>query len=181
MTRRSEFEPQAVCGTHSLAEGVTARLAGGDRSNNGQWPSVALLYHTGYKTRCTASIISPRWLLSSYNCIKHSQYLHYLPIPTIDLNECNSTKHYSGFVTEDDICAGFTDVDKSPCYNDEGSPLMCISDNGMWELQGVLAHHSNCGRGYHPSIFSSVSAVRSWVETTIGSRFERKSPFNVRR
>nr|CAD7264850.1 unnamed protein product [Timema shepardi] len=267
-----------MCGTHSLAEGVTARLAGGDRSNNGQWPSVALLYHTGYKTRCTASIISPRWLLSSYNCIKHrdkslspnswvvfgggsmfdrdkpdtqirevrtivphpqvkynqflynhdivlieltqsleftryvspiclpekeieprqlcvtagwgytspgeinfSQYLHYLPIPTIDLNECNSTKHYSGFVTEDDICAGFTDVDKSPCYNDEGSPLMCISDNGMWELQGVLAHHSNCGRGYHPSIFSSVSAVRSWVETTIGSRFERKSPFNVRR
>nr|CAD7425849.1 unnamed protein product [Timema monikensis] len=267
-----------MCGTHSLAEGVTARLAGGDRANNGQWPSVALLYHTGYKTRCTASIISPRWLLSSYNCIKHrdkslspnswvvfgggsmfdrdkpdtqirevrtivphpqvkynqflynhdivlieltqsleftryvsaiclpekeieprqlcvtagwgytspgeinfSQYLHYLPIPTIDLNECNSTKHYSGFVTEDDICAGFTDVDKSPCYNDEGSPLMCISDNGMWELQGVLAHHSNCGRGYHPSIFSSVSAVRSWVETTIGSRFERKSPFNVRR
>ncbi|KAJ9589246.1 hypothetical protein L9F63_017545 [Diploptera punctata] len=267
-----------TCGSHGLADGVTARLVGGNGATNGQWPSVALLYHTKNKFSCTASIISPKWLLSSYNClhlrdktlsadswvafgggsmfetdkpetqirevrsiipypqvkynqfmynndialveliqplsftryvgaiclpekeieqrqlcvtagwgytspgeINFSQYLRYLPVPTIDLNDCNSTKHYAGFITAQEICAGFTDADKSPCYNDEGAPLMCVSEGGVWELQGVLSYHSNCGRGYHPSIFSSITAVRGWVEKTVGSRFERKSTFNVRR
>ncbi|XP_068086378.1 uncharacterized protein [Anabrus simplex] len=265
-----------TCGIHSTA--YASRVVGGDGATNGQWPSVALLYHTRHKTSCTASIISPKWLLSSYNClhlrdkqmlptnwvafgggsmfevdkpetqirevqnivpypqvkynqflfnndialielsqplqftryvgaiclpekdieprqlcvtagwgytspgeINFSQYLHYLPIPTIDLADCNSTKHYAGFITENEICAGYTDAERSPCYNDEGAPLMCISEGGVWELQGVLSYHSNCGRGYHPSIFSSITAVRSWVEKTVGSRFERKSTYNVRR
>ncbi|XP_033607737.1 uncharacterized protein LOC111865478 isoform X2 [Cryptotermes secundus] len=267
-----------TCGSHGLADGVAARLVGGDGATNGQWPSVALLYHTRHKSSCTASIISPKWLLSSYSClhlrdkmltadswvafgggsmfetdkpetqirevqsiipypqvkynqflynndialielsqplmftryvgaiclpekeieprqlcvtagwgytspgeINFSQYLHYLPVPTIDLRDCNSTKHYAGFITQDEICAGFTDAEKSPCYNDEGAPLMCVSEGGVWELQGVLSYHSNCGQGYHPSIFSSITAVRGWVEKTVGSRFERKSTFNVRR
>lgn len=48
--------------------------------------------------------------------INFSQYLHYLPVPTIDLAECNSTKHYSGLVSKHEICAGFTDAEKTPCY-----------------------------------------------------------------
>ncbi|XP_071443070.1 transmembrane protease serine 5-like [Hetaerina americana] len=267
-----------TCGNHGLADGVAARLVGGDEAANGQWPSVALLYHTRERATCTGSIISPRWLIASYNClhmreksllpdgwvafgggstfdkdkpetqirtvksivpypqvkynrflynhdvalvelmepltftqsvgaiclpekpieprqlcvtagwgytspgeINFSQYLHYLPVPTIELNECNSTQHYSGFITEDKICAGFTDAMHSPCYNDEGAPLMCVSEGGIWELQGVLSYHSNCGRGYHPSIFSSVTSVREWVRRVVGGRFERRSTFNVRR
>uniref|UniRef100_A0A1B6DTY3 Peptidase S1 domain-containing protein n=2 Tax=Clastoptera arizonana TaxID=38151 RepID=A0A1B6DTY3_9HEMI len=266
-----------TCGSQGPSE-VTARLVGGSGATDGQWPSVGVLYQKKTKTTCTATIISPRWLLSSYNCL-HSkdkslsadgwvafgggsmfdtdkpetqtrfvseivahpqvkfnrflfsndialvglkepftltryvgaiclpekeieprqicvtagwgytspgeanfkQYLQYLPVPTIDLEECNSTNHYSGFVTENEICAGFTDAEKTPCYNDEGAPLMCMSEGGVWELQGVLSYHSNCGRGYHPSIYSSVSAVRNWLEKTVGSRFERKSTFNIRR
>lgn len=44
------------------------------------------------------------------------QYLHYLPVPQIDADECNSTKHYNGHIDNDKICAGYTDSDKSPCY-----------------------------------------------------------------
>lgn len=65
--------------------------------------------------------------------------------------------------------------------NDEGSPLMCSNENSVWELQGVLSYHSNCGRGHHPSVFSSISNVRFWIERTVGSYFERKTIFNVRR
>jgi hypothetical protein len=59
----------AACGSHGLADGLAARLVGGDGATNGQWPSVALLYHTRHKSSCTASIISPKWLLSSYSCL----------------------------------------------------------------------------------------------------------------
>ncbi|XP_046392051.1 uncharacterized protein LOC124160273 [Ischnura elegans] len=268
-----------TCGNHGVAEGFAARLVGGGEAANGQWPSVALLYHTRQRAACTASIISPRWLIASYNCLhmrekslspdgwvafgggstfdkdkpetqiktvksivpypqvkynrflynhdvalvelvepliftqsvgaiclpekpieprqlcvtagwgytspgemNFSQYLHYLPVPTIELSECNSTKHYSGFITEDKICAGFTDAMHSPCYNDEGAPLMCVSNVGIWELQGVLSYHSNCGRGYHPSIFSSVTSVRDWIGRVVGGApFGRHSAFSVRR
>ncbi|XP_063223858.1 uncharacterized protein LOC134531825 isoform X2 [Bacillus rossius redtenbacheri] len=266
------------CGIHSSADGMAARLVGGDRASGGQWPSVALMYHAGHRASCTASIVSPVWLLTSFNCLKskdkalapdtwavfaggsmfdedkperqirkvqaivpHPQakfnqfvfnddlalvrladplaltryvsavclpeeeieprqlcvtagwsyaapgelnftpYLNYLPIPTIELDVCNSTKHYSGYIGPSDICAGFLDARKSPCYNDEGAPLMCISEGGVWELQGVLSFHGNCGRGEHPAIFSSVRSSRGWIERTVGSRFQHKTAFNVRR
>lgn len=44
------------------------------------------------------------------------QYLHYLPVPTIESSECNSTNHYNGQMNKDKICAGFADSDKTPCY-----------------------------------------------------------------
>lgn len=45
-----------------------------------------------------------------------NQYLHYLPVPTIDNEQCNSTKHYNGLIKKDKICAGYTDSDKAPCH-----------------------------------------------------------------
>lgn len=47
---------------------------------------------------------------------KLDQYLHYLPVPTIDNDECNSTKHYNGFIKGNKICAGYTDSEKAPCH-----------------------------------------------------------------
>lgn len=44
------------------------------------------------------------------------QYLQYLPVPTIDTELCNSSKHYNGHIDNDKICAGFTDAEKTPCY-----------------------------------------------------------------
>ena len=69
-----QFCSVPACGSHGLADGVAARLVGGDGATNGQWPSVALLYHTRYKSSCTTSIISPKWLLSSYSCL-HLRYI----------------------------------------------------------------------------------------------------------
>jgi len=51
------------------------------------------------------------------------QYLKFLPLPIYDSDKCNATSHYAGFITEHDICAGFTDTDKGPCYV---SPILQI-------------------------------------------------------
>lgn len=37
-------------------------------------------------------------------------------MPTIEQDECNSTRHYNGLIKDQHICAGYTDADKSPCY-----------------------------------------------------------------
>ena len=41
----------------------------GSNSSGPQWPSLALLFHVKEKTSCTATIISPRWLVTSCTCI----------------------------------------------------------------------------------------------------------------
>lgn len=99
------------------------------------------------------------------------QYLHYLPVPLIDTDECNSTKHYNGKITSDKICAGYTDSDKTPCFNDEGAPLMCFSDKTTtWELQGLLSHHGNCGStNKHPAIYTAIDhTLKTWMSHIIG-------------
>jgi len=62
--------------------------------------------------------------------------------------------------------------------NDEGAPLMCINEEGVWELQGLLTYHSHCGRGLHPSIFISVSPLRQWIDLTVGSDFAHAASAN---
>ncbi|KAK6644833.1 hypothetical protein RUM43_001106 [Polyplax serrata] len=261
------------CGSRSMTDSSSAegRLVGGMSATAGQWPSVALLYNVRNLHSCTASILTPRWVLASYNCLKMDnknlneqdwklfggattfdtdngsgetrkiiaiiphprvkfnqflfsndlalvkieqpllfssntgaiclpeqeiqprqicvtagwgmnspedknirQQLQYLPVPTMNLTDCNSTEHYSGFITDDKICAGYNVAEKSLCYNEEGAPLMCVNDRGEWELQGTMSYHSNCGRGSHPSIFNNITPALDWIKQTIGNSFQRK-------
>ncbi|XP_057671957.1 uncharacterized protein LOC130903730 isoform X2 [Diorhabda carinulata] len=99
------------------------------------------------------------------------QYIHYLPVPLIDTDDCNSTKHYNGKITPDKICAGYTDSDTTQCLSDEGAPLMCFSDKTKtWELQGLLSHPSNCGSSNkHPAIYTAIdTTLRTWMSHIIG-------------
>lgn len=108
------------------------------------------------------------WGFSVNGEVDLQKYLNFLPLPTYDIEECNATTHYAGFITKDNICAGFTDTNKGPCYNDEGAPLMCESGGGSvrWEIQGLLSHHSRCSRG-HPAIYSSVEPALSWLRNSV--------------
>lgn len=300
------------CGSHGVA--YSARLVGGDGATSGQWPSVAQLVHARSHALCTATIISPLWLLASLSCLRQrerelsasgwaavaggaaggggtgtvmgtagvgagggdgaggraggaqvrevaalvahpgarkgplllspdlalarlarpldfgpdvgavclpqrpieprqlcvmagwgrpapgelrvGQLLHYLPVPTVDSTVCNSSQLYRGLLAPGDICAGYTDAERSPCYNDEGAPLLCVSPDeggsdggdggagggegdggeGVWQLQGVLAHHAHCGRAHRPAVFSSVHAARRWVENVVGAPLPAARP-----
>ncbi|XP_034937200.1 uncharacterized protein [Chelonus insularis] len=92
--------------------------------------------------------------------------LKFLPVPIYNTEKCNATSHYAGFITKSNICAGFTGTDKGTCYNDEGAPLICASETGQWELQGLLSHHSRCSRD-HPAIYSSLTPVISWLQHSV--------------
>lgn len=69
----------AACGSHGQADGVAARIVGGDGATNGQWPSVALLFNAKQRASCTATIISPKWLLVSYSCLHQRLELLLMP------------------------------------------------------------------------------------------------------
>ncbi|KAL1491148.1 hypothetical protein ABEB36_011789 [Hypothenemus hampei] len=117
------------------------------------------------------------WGINNPGDSNKEQYLHYLPVPLIESSICNSTKHYNGLLHQGKICAGYTDSDMTPCYNDEGAPLMCYSEpETRWELQGILSHHENCGLGRHPAIYSSINGkIKRWITETIGQALIKRA------
>jgi hypothetical protein len=98
------------------------------------------------------------------------QYLRYLTTPIIDSSECNSTNYYAGSLPDNTICSSLAS-NQTTCYNDEGAPLMCYSSKtNVWEVQGVLSYHGNCGRRPQPVIYNSLSnKVINWITNTIGN------------
>lgn len=58
-----------ACGSHSTLDGQSARIIGGNDAVDTQWPSVALLYDKKRNLQCTASILTPLWVMASYSCV----------------------------------------------------------------------------------------------------------------
>ena len=58
------------CGKWELSDSMTAKLTGEDVNvENEKWQSLAYLLHLPDKTSCTASIIGPRWIMTSHSCL----------------------------------------------------------------------------------------------------------------
>lgn len=58
-----------ACGSHSSLDAQSARIIGGNDAVDTQWPSVALLYDKKHNLQCTASILTPLWVMASYSCV----------------------------------------------------------------------------------------------------------------
>jgi secreted trypsin-like serine protease len=80
----------------------------------------------------------------------------------------NSSSLYNGHITNQMICS-YSNGNSNICHDDEGSPLMCLSSSGVWQLEGVLSSRGGCG-GQHqrPNVFTAVETVREWIQKTIG-------------
>lgn len=50
-----------------------------------------------------------------------------------------------------------------------GSTLMCLAENGLWQLQGGLSYRGGYGRSSKPSLYNAIVDAVSWAENTIAS------------
>ncbi|XP_064480189.1 uncharacterized protein LOC135393828 isoform X2 [Ornithodoros turicata] len=96
-----------------------------------------------------------------------TQHLHYLPVPVMSLNECNSS--HDGKLHGAVTCASFVDKEKALCQKDSGAPLICMSEHNRWEIQGVLTFKEDCDSVLLPSVFTSVYQVSHWIKEVLSS------------
>jgi snapalysin len=68
-----------------------------------------------------------------------------------------------------EICTNNTNGNAGACYGDSGGPQVRMV-NGRWNLIGATSRAGNynptCATG--PSIYSDLSAIRSWINTQVG-------------
>ena len=74
---------------------------------------------------------------------------------------CESMHNTTGFLHNDQMCAGYPEGKKGPFSGDSGGPLQCLSPSGRWQLTGVaIWGNTNVVK---PAIYTRISAVLDWI------------------
>jgi len=69
-------------------------------------------------------------------------------------------------VTADMVCAKSTiKGHQGACIGDFGSPLVCRTSSGAWQLQGIVSWiEKSCNTDLLDTVFTRVSAYSNWIE-----------------
>ncbi|XP_034447095.1 trypsin-3 [Hippoglossus hippoglossus] len=94
--------------------------------------------------------------------------LRTVKIPVISTEKCNSTESFSGTITENMLCAGYSTGGKDACKGDSGGPLVCEG-----RLYGVVSWGRGCAEAMFPGVYTAVSKYRRWIDDTISSSYGR--------
>lgn len=89
--------------------------------------------------------------------------LQEVSLPLVDKATCNE-KWFLG-ITDNLICAGYTNMPKGACYGDSGGPLMVQEASGQWLQVGIVSFGAGyCVGSDRPDVFTRVAKYQSWIQ-----------------
>uniref|UniRef100_UPI00398E5EF6 trypsin n=1 Tax=Pristiophorus japonicus TaxID=55135 RepID=UPI00398E5EF6 len=102
------------------------------------------------------------WGFSSANGRHMPRMLRAVKVPIVSNSRCNHTDSYSGNITANMICAGFTTGGKDSCQGDSGGPLICKG-----RIYGIVSWGKLCGDERFPGVYTAVAKFRNWIISTV--------------
>jgi len=110
--------------------------------------------NTSVDTHCT---------ISGWGSIKEggvvSKSLMYADVPIISDDKCRD--HYGkSEISEQMMCAGYTEGGIDSCQGDSGGPMVCDG-----RLSGVVSWGIGCARPKYPGVYTQVSYYTKWIES----------------
>lgn len=94
------------------------------------------------------------------NSLKVSQSL-----PIVDQSECDKQKPYHGRLSDNMICAGFSDGHSDSCPGDSGGPFLIRNPQGDFVQEGIVSWGDKCGTTY--GIYTRVARFSDWINDRI--------------
>ncbi|KAK2885320.1 hypothetical protein Q8A67_016157 [Cirrhinus molitorella] len=88
--------------------------------------------------------------------------LRTVKLPIVSSTVCNGTDSFNGNITENMICAGYSEGGKDACKGDSGGPLVCEG-----RVYGIVSWGNGCADAKYPGVYTSVSRFRQWISGTI--------------
>ncbi|MEZ4831027.1 MAG: trypsin-like serine protease [Caldilineaceae bacterium] len=101
-----------------------------------------------------------------------SNILMEVQVPIVSNRNCNSVY---GNITDNMICAGYTEGGKDSCQGDSGGPLV-VQDGGNWLLAGVVSFGTGCARPNIPGVYARVSRYTDWINQNTGGTAPTPTP-----
>ncbi|KAK5863506.1 hypothetical protein PBY51_000534 [Eleginops maclovinus] len=100
--------------------------------------------------------------------------LQEVEVELIDRRTCNGISWYSGFITENMICAGLESGKADSCQGDSGGPLQCYSeDEDRFYVVGVTSFGHECGLPHKPGVYARTSRFAGWMQGQTASAAHR--------
>jgi secreted trypsin-like serine protease len=94
-----------------------------------------------------------------------SSVLMKVTLPLISNANCSAS--YNG-VTDNMLCAGYSEGGKDSCQGDSGGPLVVANPDGGWLQAGVVSFGTGCARPGLPGVYARVSRYVDWINQQTG-------------
>ncbi|KAF8791539.1 Proclotting enzyme like protein [Argiope bruennichi] len=91
-----------------------------------------------------------------------SPVLRQVTVPVWDNDECDRTYRLER-ITNAFMCAGSPENGEDACQGDSGGPLMTLSEEGRWEVIGIVSWGRRCGDPTFPGVYTRVSSYLNWI------------------
>lgn len=91
--------------------------------------------------------------------------LQKVDLPIVSNETCGSySGPYPGWISEYELCAGFTNGYKDTSSGDSGGPLL-VPDGESWKTAGL----TSWGTGYYYGVYARVSSVSDWIQAVMAA------------
>ncbi len=87
--------------------------------------------------------------------------LQQVELPIVSEEEC--TNSMGRMITENMLCAGYSEGGKDACHGDSGSPLVVPDGEGGWQLAGLVSFGIGCARPSFYGVYTRVSQYHDWI------------------
>ncbi|KAM6977514.1 trypsin [Aplochiton taeniatus] len=108
------------------------------------------------------------WGFTSFSGRQIPSALLTVQLPIVSLATCNSSMSFHGNITENMLCAGYSDGGRDACEGDSGGPMVCEG-----RLYGLVSWGRGCADAKYPGVYTAVSKFRRWIDRTIFSYYGR--------
>nr|CAD7394583.1 unnamed protein product [Timema cristinae] len=105
-----------------------------------------------------------------------SSTLRKVSVPVMSKTECLKAGYPKSRITENMICAGYSEGKKDACQGDSGGPLHIDGEKGSLEVIGIVSWGRGCARPNYPGVYTRVANYLSWVEDRLEGECIRSVP-----
>ncbi|XP_038051917.1 trypsin-like [Patiria miniata] len=95
--------------------------------------------------------------------------LQQVVVPIISTAQCNKATWYGGDITDNMICAGYSQGGKDSCQGDSGGPFVCAASSGAYELVGVVSWGYGCADARNPGVYAKVLNYVDWINNIVAN------------
>lgn len=119
------------------------------------------------RNQSTLMVTAAGWGLMQEGSWSGSDVLRKVTMPLVSKETC--LQSYPGKITDQMLCAGFSEGGKDSCQMDSGGPLFTRKPNGAVVLIGIVSWGEGCARPTKYGVYAKVSEAIDWIQSELNS------------